>query len=696
MSTTARLVLVSTFLPFLAACNCGSTIEVKAKCSATVACPSGKVCVAQVCETPKDAGAQGDGGSADGGHDAGMQATLTTLTLEPATAMLTSVNGSKPTQPFAARMTFSDGTTQLASNAVFTNDQQPIGTVDAISGEFTASAQVGGTVTVTGLVMWGTQSRMATATVTVKLEHDVLGMGVTAADVTKFMGTPVVDAAREANVVYPLDNVLFPQNVAPADVQWLVAAAGDLVRVTIVKPSVKVVAYALADGNMHWEADPVSWRAIAQSDPAVAATLTVDRYQAATQQVISGTPRAMKFAKAALTGSIYYWDIAAGRIVRIDDGTTNRTSFMPSPPVDASGTDQCIGCHTVSKSGRYMAGRLGPGENIGGVFDLTANLTPNPAPTVWPTSPTTKKWWFSSFSPDETQLVLSLEEGGAGGMAFMDPQTGLPQNVVGTPTGKITHVAWSPDGKSIAYVSDINGWGGGSTTGNITTLPVLSPTMVGTPVTVHMGNAVAGATADSYPTWTPDAKKLGFANGTGNRSEDQTGSLFWMNPDGTNVERLTNASGGPTSTLNFQPRFSPFMADGYYWMSFLSRRDYGNAKVGTRGANRQQIWVAAVKVNPQAGDPSEAGYWLPGQNTQSKNIAAFWAPRACRAQGADCTVGSECCSDVCAANATGKLVCSPTPPARCRVQGESCGQTSDCCGNKGLQCTLNTCATGIN
>ncbi len=77
-----------------------------------------------------------------------------------------------------------------------------------------------------------------------------------------------------------------------------------------------------------------------------------------------------------------------------------------------------------------------------------------------------------------------------------------------------------------------------------------------------------------------------------------------MNRDGTDAVRLDAANGGHTT--NFQPRFSPFSQGGYFWVSFLSRRDYGNAEVGTRGRAFQQIGVAAIRTDAAPGaEPSE-------------------------------------------------------------------------------------------
>ena len=127
--------------------------------------------------------------------------------------------------------------------------------------------------------------------------------------------------------------------------------------------------------------------------------------------------------RTALTGSVYYWDIQRGRIVRIDDGTATPDEFMPNPPAGNDG-NRCVGCHAVSNSGRYMAGRLGGGENIGAVFDLTVDLTGDPPPVEFPIGASSSRWWFSSWSPDDTRLVVSQNEGSSRNMGFLDPFTG--------------------------------------------------------------------------------------------------------------------------------------------------------------------------------------------------------------------------------------------------------------------------------
>jgi hypothetical protein len=465
------------------------------------------------------------------------------------------------------------------------------------------------------------------------------------------------------------------------------------------KPRAEVVAYIEHDGagfGNHWLVDEGAWRSMAQTDADAPMGITVTRLEQATGDVISSEPVQMRFAPGTISGSVYYWDIAAGRIIRIDDGTATREQFMPTPPTANDGAN-CVGCHSVSNSGRYMVGRLGGGNNIGAVFDLTKDLTQSPPPTEFPLDDPDRRWWFSTWSDDDSRLMVSVNEGGtAGELRLMDPFTGdWIDPASGTlPTGGTTHPAWSPDGSLVAYVANVDNWGGTNTAGDIATLPVTGPDSFGTPQVVRAGNDVPGAhpagQATSYPTWSPDSQWLSFAHGTGSRSENMQAALYMMRRDGSDVVRLDNASGGADAVNTFQPNFSPFETGDYFWLSYLTRRDYGNAEVGTRGTSRQQIWVSAVSTDPQPGeDPSEVGYWLPGQNPDSMNIAAYWAPRACRSDGEACSVGGECCSGECLPGEGGALVCSPPPPERCREVTETCSTHNDCCGD--MFCAANVC-----
>ncbi len=689
MQYVSRLSLLGLALVtlFAAGCDCAGPVPVRGSCTTSSDCASGQSCRDGTCHSNRDGDTDLD--STVPGYDAGPIPMPVSIRIEPAMADITSIDGAMTTQSFAAFIVYDTGLELPAMGPLFEIDTRTLGDIAPSTGLFAANGIVGGTATVTASILVGTTRLMATAPLRVRVERTVLGTGVPD-DVASLFGaaTPMDDPTRAAGIVYPLDHVVFPENVYPADVQWTNGATGDLFRVRITKASATITGYVAFDGLDHWLVDLLAWRSLAQSDAGTDAMLVVDRLLAS-GELITGAPRAMTFAQAALTGTVYYWDIVAGRIQRIDDGSGTAISFMPSPPPSEDG-EYCVGCHSVSPSGRYMAGRLGGGDDIGAIFDLTTDLTGTPAPTVWPTSPSSIRWWFSSWSPDETRLVVSFLD--PQDLRIYDPFTGTQVPVTGAMPTRATHPVWSPDGGRIAYVANAVGWGGQLTAGNIAILPVVGPDSVGTPSIIHDGTTLPGGGVDSYPSWSPDSMEIAFAHGSGSRSEIDTAELYIMGGDGSSVTALATASNGG---LDYQPRFSPFISGGYYWMSFLSRRIYGNPQIGNTTSapgRRQQIWVTGVRIGAAPGeDGSAVAYWLPGQNPHSANISAYWAPRPCRTDGEGCTVGSECCGGECLPDAMGTLVCAPPPPDRCREYGETCSTDGDCCADMDLVCTGHVC-----
>jgi WD40 repeat protein len=529
----------------------------------------------------------------------------------------------------------------------------------------------------------------AETTVNVLLRREIVVGDAPADAASHFTGTPVRDPARAAQLVYPLNGAVMPQNVYPADLQWLQGNAGDLYRVRLRKRRIDVVAYVQHSGpsfQYHWLVEQSAWRALAQTEVDDPVEITVDRWDAAANQVVTSDPVRIRFANGSVSGTIYYWDIAAGRAIRIDDGTAERQSFMPTPPPDPGG-DRCVGCHAVSRDGRYFAGRLGGGDtNRGAVFDLTTDLSGNPPPTLF-TSNDQATWNFATFSPDNTRLMIDPNTQ----LALLDPRSGtrVPLGPGSAPLPRGTHPTWSPDGNTIAFISDTPAWGVDLRQGNVSVLDVLGPDTFGAPRMVHMASSLSGAVpgglADSYPSWSPDSRWLAFGHGDIARSDVGQGALYLTGIEpGATAVRLDRACGGADRRDNYLPNFSPFNAGGYFWLSFLSKRDYGNAHRGTRGAGRQQVWVTAIRNHPDGTtDPSEVAYWLPGQNPQSSNISAFWAPRPCRPDGEVCSVGSECCSGLCRDGH-----CQPPPEDMCRRENQPCGGAG-CC--PGLECVNNVC-----
>jgi hypothetical protein len=242
-------------------------------------------------------------------------------------------------------------------------------------------------------------------------------------------------------------------------------------------------------------------------------------------------------------------------------------------------------------------------------------------------------------------------------------------------------------------------------------LPVTGADAFGTGAAIHTGASLSGApeggVTDSYPSWSPDSSWIAFAHGTGSRSDPRdaggtvgtahTSALYLIRRDGTGLTRLDAVASA--NMHEFQPNFSPFTSGGYFWLSYLSRRPYGNRTAGNAGTPIQpgQVWVTAVRANADGTfDPSGVPYWLPGQIPSHRSVSAFWAPRACRVDGEGCSVNSECCGGVCGDNGAGGLACVPPPTNECRELGETCSTSSDCCDvADGATCSNNSCVNVI-
>lgn len=632
---------------------------------------------------------------------------VVSVEIDPANASLTSRNGARSTLAFRAIGLRRDGARVPLPNAVWSLSDARLGEVGG-DGVFTASGVAGGDVTVRATV---TNTRgvvlNAATTLSVFALREVVDP-LTPNLPARFEGAALRnDAARAARVLYPLDGALMPNNVPPALVQWERGARGDVFRVRLAKPHAVTTVYLEHGGDGFPFAHLVgadAWRAAAETDLDRDLTLTVDRWEMATGQVIAGSPVRVRFARGAVYGSVYYWNLLAGRMSRIRPGAARSDDLISRPAARAADGVRCVACHTVSRDGRYLAAQAttsAPGTGMGsGVFDLTADLTTDPAPTV--ASPAL--FQCASFSPDGSRLVTCATGRWAGPLGMIDPRTGMGLTVGGLPTADATQPEWSPDGRSIAYIANVQlDAVGNPVRGDLGILrdPGGTPTIFDPPQIIHRGSDLAMATpggdTDAYPTWSPDSRLLAFQHGVGAFSMTGPGALYLIAREGGTPWRLDRANGGASGTESFRPTFSPFTTDEgggrrLLWLAFFSRRDYGNAQVGTRGTRRRQLWVTAIEASPRPGeDPSHVAYWLPGQDVATENLSAYWSAEACRMTGAECRTSADCCGGSCRPDpmTPSRSVCTPPPATECRRRGQTCSSSSDCC--KGLMCYANVC-----
>jgi len=650
------------------------------------------------------------GGAVRGGDDPGARPTdLISARVEPPTALLESIDGSMPVEAFRLIGVQRDGVEVTLSSVVWSLDLLRPGGIDSM-GVYTASGTAGGVVTVSGSGTSISGAMLsANATVTVTIRRTILGPGVDTSVSGHFDGAAVADPTS-IDVLYPLEGAVMPGNVYPPTIQWAsVGAAGDFFEVRVTKPHVEIVALLVhtgADFAHGWFVPRDVWRPVADSDMDDPVAIEVERFETATSRLIAAAAtRTMRLARGSIFGNVYYEDrTSTANILRIETETATLTNVITNPYPTAEGT-RCVGCHALTRDGRYAFGTNGQTQ---AVYDLTVDLSSDPPPSRYPLTAIGAAPSVVSFDATGTYFVGGTNV--SAGLVIFDAGTGVAVVSTGLPSANSGYPSWSPDGMRIAFSGDVvvaptgHAEAGHPIGGDLYVADRAGGSLDFASRLVHSAASLAtmpeGGSNDTHAAWSPDSRYIAFQHGPGTFTHvvRNPGAIYLLGTDGA-LHRLDHANGGAGATDGYWPTFAPYVtteADGrrYFWMAFYARRDYGNEWLGSRGSGRRQLWVAAIDTEPSSGvDPSFVPYWLPGQSTASSNFSAFWAPEACRATGAACSLASECCSDRCDSGAMGELTCTAPPPEECRVAGMSCGGDGDCCSD--YRCDANVCTDVI-
>lgn len=662
------------------------------------------------CTTGRPPLSEGDGG-----------VEILSLVLEPAEIELVSADGSTPTASFRAYATSVDGArVEIAPDRWALTEGDLLGAIDE-HGTFTASGRAGGVATVVASAPGAITRVEARATVRVRLDVTLpLDPRVPPSVRDRFATLPEVDDPfHAATILYPLAGARMPNNVAPPDVQWEpLGGRGDGYRVTFTTPHATVRGFAYDSGptfRSSWAIDRAAWRLVADSARGEEVSVAVDRLAAGGDEIVTGAPVTFALSEDGLFGTLYYWQVRtdpqASDVLRLDAATGARQSVF------GSSGGGCVGCHALSQDGRSLAATLDSRAEawVTAVVD-TASASAPPPDLLAPLSPA---YHFLAFSPDGSRILASRAEGGessgATRIALLDGATGEELPATGLPAGDAGYPAWSPDGEWVAWMEGGGDGPRGTTSATRIAIARFAPgddgggddALVDVRV-LHDGRALEGelegGVTDARPTWSPDGALVAFAHGTRSVSARDVAlpaplsALYLVPRDGTAAPiRLERGMGEAGPVDAFWPYFSPFATeerDGtrLFWLAFYSRQDYGNARAGTRGTGRRQLWVTAIDPARAArgDDPSSAPYWIGGQDAHADNVAALWAPTGCRGRGESCGASSECCSGNCMPadpSRPDELVC--LPPTSCRRAGDSCEDASDCCA--GLECNLGVC-----
>ena len=564
---------------------------------------------------------------------------LESIEIEPANAVLT-YSGTPVTQDYKAIGHFKDGSTKEIPDAVFSLDAAGIALGNMNAAQFEATGASGGK----GGVVAQAGDLIGATSVSVVIHNVHIGPGVPAGAENNFPDNPPA-SAQSPSVVYPLEGAVMPASVKSPDVQWEGSnAAGDLYRVRITAGQFATVDTILAAGpsfKLDNQLSDQDWRMLVKTAGTGPIQIDVAHWSQATS-ASGAPPRIVNIVEANITGAIYYWNLGAGSMERID--ATGRGPAIPNPPVrpvdspPGTGGSRCVACHSVSKDGRYLSGSLWGGALEGAVFDMSNPLvrTADPAPTLSPVvQGQSYTQLFTTFNHDASRLMVNIGTS----LHVIDPATGAAVTTSGTPlpTSGAAHPAWSPDGSAVAYVANVTaggspaGWAVDYDRGDLVVIPSSAGDTFGAPTTLVASASVDPAfVAPSWPSFSPDSQWVVYGAGANSRGQNGTttypGSLFIVNKSGGPTVRLDTACGG--ARLCYLPNFSPYgQNDQYFWVIYYSFRDYGNALAGTKGTGRRQMWITAIDKSKlaQGIDPSAPSYWVPDQDTQTANMSAFWA-----------------------------------------------------------------------
>jgi WD40-like Beta Propeller Repeat len=460
---------------------------------------------------------------------------------------------------------------------------------------------------------------------------------------------------------------------------WNGAGNNDVYRLTLTEKYYSYTEYFKGTGQ-HIIDDP-TWQNVARSGSGPTSDplkVELNRYTgsiAYKQQSLT-----VHVAQGRLRGTVYYWELpdacsaGDGRIVRIKPGVAQVEEFY-KPGI-------CFGCHSVSRDGRSMMAAF---QSTVPQTQKTIDLTGKPLAKDGPINQSTGlQGTFSAWNDTGDKILIGTDTGDntTSYLRIVDSSNGkvLNPNALSNGCGD---PAWSPDGKKIAGVCNLNPgtWiHNTATSGDLVIGDVNGSTVSNKKTIVPMGNVVG---RPAYPSFSPTSDWIAYGRPSNAGTSTGAGDLWLVDIGGKTPKKLVSASGG---TNAFNPVFAPLRAGGYSWIAFISRRDYGNRLVG---ANRQQVWVTAVDDPPTALDPSHPPFYLRGQEDCGKSENAYFALEPCKNKGESCTSGVDCCGGQCVKDPkTQAYTCGD--PSNCSNVDNACKQPSDCC-DPGAQCLDGFC-----
>ena len=526
----------------------------------------------------------------------------------------------------------------------------------------------------------------ATTSLTVKLHLTDDSDGVDPGVKQAFDDATLPDPSMQ--ILYPFDETVFPRGLRGPVLQWNGGNPGDVYYVHVDGPTFEFEGWSLVPPPSRYEFPRLPedvWLKLTDSSSGDV-NVNVARWDGT--QAYLPVSRTWRIAPANLTGTIYYWEVNTGSVVRVRPGDDGPEHFLEAP----EGVT-CVACHSVSKDGSTIVASFHGGYSPWGTFVAESGsslfatdeasgfqaISPDGSHVLW-------RHWSDGAFASTGGLTLSLADSSAP-LAVLEPGVG----------GAPSHPTWSTDGQQVAFAlrTDGNGLDFTQSTLWVADVDLVTPGFGN--IKQIVPNDPARPTV-TYPTFSPDSQWVAFMRATQARTRGAQGELWLSNKDGGALVELARANGlGSTGQvdLNYEPTFLPVSVGGYFWVVFVSERVYGNILTDTNpDTRRKQLWVAAIDANPAPGqDPSHPAFWLPGQELDNQNMRGEWALSPCKQLGESCEAGFECCEGFCLQDAQGFGTCS-IPEDACVQVGNACETEADCCDPEAF-CIANFCANVV-
>ncbi len=309
----------------------------------------------------------GDGTGGDGFGGGIHMGNVQSISIDPPTASIESLNGSKPTQKFKLKVRLVDGSiTEVTQGISWSADAPQAGAIDN-GGLFKASGSIGAKVNV-GATYGG---KKGSAVLTVKLHLTQNAAAATPQVQHQLDGASTPDAG--VTWAYPYNGTVWPRGLNAPLLMWNGGAPSDVYMVKVQNSTFELDSFINAPNAPTAQVpfDEVTWQQLVDSSDGKT-SFKVARWDGTNATVVADHD--WSIAPASMRGTIYYWSNNLGRVLRIKPGSPTPDDFANQAPLDDPNQytpSSCLmTCHTVSADGSTL---VSGGGIFGGSYNLASS-----------------------------------------------------------------------------------------------------------------------------------------------------------------------------------------------------------------------------------------------------------------------------------------------------------------------------------